>query len=107
MQILGYLLDTHTAVAKVVADRLREKEVPLILVSTAHYQKFAPDVSEFIGADIKNKSLGEMFHMLNDTCSIPAMHTTLMNSVQRERCHTDVVDASYHIMAQKVAHFAR
>jgi threonine synthase len=39
----GYLLDPHTAVAWEVAERLRERD-PVLVVSTAHWAKFAGDV---------------------------------------------------------------
>jgi threonine synthase len=40
----SYLLDPHTAVAVNVNDRLSEHPVPTIVVSTAHWAKFGPDV---------------------------------------------------------------
>ncbi|RXM27293.1 Threonine synthase-like 1 [Acipenser ruthenus] len=40
----GYILDPHTAVAKVVADRLQDGTCPVVIASTAHYAKFAPAV---------------------------------------------------------------
>ncbi|XP_036437555.1 threonine synthase-like 1 [Colossoma macropomum] len=40
----GYIMDTHTAVAKAVADRVHDRTCPLMLCSTAHYGKFAPAV---------------------------------------------------------------
>lgn len=39
----GYLMDPHTAVAWRVADRLAEDR-PVVIVSTAHWAKFGPDV---------------------------------------------------------------
>ncbi|KAK7881559.1 hypothetical protein WMY93_029968 [Mugilogobius chulae] len=45
----GYLMDTHTAVGKVVGDRLQDGACPLIISSTAHYGKFAPAVFEALG----------------------------------------------------------
>ncbi len=39
----GYLMDPHTAVAWEVAERLRERD-PVLVVSTAHWAKFAGDV---------------------------------------------------------------
>ena len=44
----GYLLDPHTAVAKHVIDaapRPDEDAVPMLISSTAHYGKFASDVT--------------------------------------------------------------
>lgn len=40
----GYIMDTHTAVGKVVADRLHDRSCPLVICSTAHHGKFAPAV---------------------------------------------------------------
>ena len=40
----GYLLDPHTAVAWKVAEELRGEDSPVLVVSTAHWSKFAADV---------------------------------------------------------------
>ncbi|MBK5211271.1 MAG: threonine synthase [Coriobacteriia bacterium] len=40
----GYLCDPHTAVAWEVGERLRTPGAPLLIVSTAHWAKFATDV---------------------------------------------------------------
>ncbi len=40
----GYLLDPHTAVAWRVADELCDGDAPVLIVSTAHWSKFAADV---------------------------------------------------------------
>ncbi|XP_048031037.1 LOW QUALITY PROTEIN: threonine synthase-like 1 [Megalobrama amblycephala] len=40
----GYIMDTHTAIGKVVADRIHDKTCPLVICSTAHHGKFAPAV---------------------------------------------------------------
>lgn len=40
----GYLMDPHTAVAWAVADRLGS-DLPVLIVSTAHWSKFAADVA--------------------------------------------------------------
>jgi threonine synthase len=40
----GYLLDPHTAVAWKVADELGAGDAPVLVVSTAHWSKFAADV---------------------------------------------------------------
>lgn len=40
----AYLCDPHTAVAWEVGERMRDTQSPLLVVSTAHWAKFAPDV---------------------------------------------------------------
>ena len=40
----GYLMDPHTAVAWEVAEELGCREAPVLIVSTAHWSKFAADV---------------------------------------------------------------
>jgi threonine synthase len=40
----GYLLDPHTAVAWEAAGVLRDEDAPVLIVSTAHWSKFAADV---------------------------------------------------------------
>jgi threonine synthase len=54
----GYLMDPHTAVAWRVADRLAEDR-PVVIVSTAHWAKFGPDVhSALAGPDAVTEGRG-------------------------------------------------
>lgn len=48
-QCTGRLLDPHTAVAKVCADKRGTDDVPLLLASTAHWTKFAGSVAASLG----------------------------------------------------------
>ncbi|KAJ8396796.1 hypothetical protein AAFF_G00013950 [Aldrovandia affinis] len=41
---IGYILDMHTAVTKVVSDRLHGQTCPVVISSTVHHGKFAPAV---------------------------------------------------------------
>ena len=48
----GYLLDPHTAVGVVVGEQLREADVPLIALATAHPAKFGQAIQDATGQDL-------------------------------------------------------
>lgn len=74
----GYVLDTHTAVAKVVADRLQDGSCPVLLCSTAHYGKFAPAVCEALGLRSVPEDPEEQLRTLASVVSAPPMHRELV-----------------------------
>uniref|UniRef100_A0A8D2LW35 Threonine synthase like 1 n=2 Tax=Varanus komodoensis TaxID=61221 RepID=A0A8D2LW35_VARKO len=92
----GYILDTHTAVAKVVADRLQDKTCPVIISSTAHYSKFAPAVLQALKTgEIKQSPLSQL-HLLNSYNPLPPVHRGLLEALKKnegqqyEVCAADV-----------------
>ncbi|XP_062848082.1 threonine synthase-like 1 [Trichomycterus rosablanca] len=111
----AYIMDTHTAVAKVVADRLHDKTCPLVLCSTAHYGKFAPTVLKALRCpDIPH----DPHKQLDALCAIggkDTMHKTLYNCVKdrasrpHRKCHadfnvlTDEVESMMHDSFLKVS----
>lgn len=74
----GYVLDTHTAVAKAVADRLQDGSCPVVLCSTAHYGKFAPAVCEALGIRGVPEDPVEQLKTLASVASGPRMHRELV-----------------------------
>ncbi|XP_021344011.1 threonine synthase-like 1 isoform X2 [Mizuhopecten yessoensis] len=103
----GYLLDPHTAVAKSVGDRFNVKDCPMIIASTAHYSKFAPDVARFLGLDIENEQLNEVFDKLKDMCASPVMHIPLQQSIECPQIHTKVLNSTYSEVREEIKTFAR
>lgn len=79
----GYVMDTHTAVAKVVADRLQDNSCPVVLCSTAHYGKFAPAVLEALGIRSVPEDPGEQLRTLASVASGPPTHRALMACLDR------------------------
>ncbi|XP_018556256.1 LOW QUALITY PROTEIN: threonine synthase-like 1 [Lates calcarifer] len=99
----GYVMDTHTAVAKVVADRLQDGLCPVVLCSTAHYGKFAPAV--FKALQIRNipEDPVEQLRKLGSTASRPEMHRDMMTCLRESsrRRHT-VCQAEYSVLVEEV-----
>lgn len=87
----GYIMDTHTAVAKSVADRLHDKRCPVVLCSTAHFGKFAPAVLKALRCpEIPLQPLEQ----LDALCAIAGqelMHETLYESVRERASHSHTV----------------
>lgn len=99
----NYLCDPHTAVAWEVGERLRDATMPLLIVSTAHWAKFAPDVLRALthveaGAPFEGAYAGQNeFEQLKSilACAphgsaIPRNLAHLENEPER---HTDIIDA--------------
>lgn len=87
----GYVMDTHTAVAKSVADRLHDKTCPIVLCSTAHFGKFAPAVLKALHCpDVPHEPLEQ----LDALCGIAGqelMHQSLYESVRERASHSHTV----------------
>lgn len=78
----GYILDTHTAVAKVVADRVQDRSCPVIISCTAHYSKFAPAILQALGIEeIKQNPLTQL-HVLNSFHPLPPAHKSLLGMLK-------------------------
>ncbi|KAM7369687.1 hypothetical protein PAMP_010991 [Pampus punctatissimus] len=98
----GYVMDTHTAVAKVVADRLQDGSCPVVLCSTAHYGKFAPAVFKALQIQNIPEDPVEQLKKLRSTASRPEMHRHMMTCVQESgRKHT-VCRADYSVLVEEV-----
>ncbi|XP_074722372.1 threonine synthase-like 1 isoform X1 [Strix uralensis] len=80
----GYILDTHTAVAKVVADRLQDRTCPIIISSTAHYSKFAPAILRALRiAEINQNPLSQL-HLLSSYSPLPPVHWGLLETLKKK-----------------------
>ncbi|XP_078136305.1 threonine synthase-like 1 [Sander vitreus] len=99
----GYLMDTHTAVAKVVADRLQDGSCPVVLCSTAHYGKFAPAVFKALQIQNVPEDPLEQLKKLGSTASRPEMHRDVMKCLEKSgrRAHT-VCQAEYSVLVEEV-----
>lgn len=99
----GYVMDTHTAVAKVVADRLQDGSCPVVLCSTAHCGKFAPAV--FKALQIKNipEDPVEQLKTLGSAARRPEIHRDMMECLKERgrRGHT-VCQADYSALVEEV-----
>ncbi|XP_075068074.1 threonine synthase-like 1 [Mixophyes fleayi] len=96
----GYILDPHTAIAKVVADRVQDRACPVIISSTAHYSKFAPVILQALRIeDIKRSPLSQL-HMLNALHPLPPAHTSLLGMLKEREIHKSHIceDDPSHIM---------
>ncbi|XP_072010234.1 threonine synthase-like 1 [Engystomops pustulosus] len=83
----GYILDTHTAVAKVVADRVQDRTCPVIISCTAHYSKFAPVILQALRIEeIKQNPLTQL-HVLNSFRPLPPAHKSLLAMLKDQDNH--------------------
>lgn len=70
----GYLMDPHTSVAHVVAERYSKKagkEVPLLICATAHWAKFAKNIYQMVSTSKSKRKLTEFEMLKNINAQIP------------------------------------
>ncbi|XP_038147068.1 threonine synthase-like 1 [Cyprinodon tularosa] len=99
----GYIMDTHTAVAKVVADRLQDGSCPTVLCSTAHYGKFAPAVFKALQIQNIPEDPVEQLKELEAAASKPEAHREMMKCLKERggRGHR-VCSADYSVLVEEV-----
>ncbi|XP_076105309.1 threonine synthase-like 1 [Mytilus galloprovincialis] len=107
LQKTGYMLDPHTAVAKAVGDRFNNGKRPMIIASTAHCDKFAPEIMSFMGKAESKDDLASMFKTLQEIRSNPQPHHLLEKYMHHERVHNTVVNADYKEVVNQVISFSR
>lgn len=99
----GYVMDTHTAVGKVVAGRIHDNSCPLVICSTAHPGKFAPVVLKALQCQNIPKDPTEQ---LNKLCSIGGqghMHDALMKCLRNIRDHPyKICPADFNVLSEEV-----
>ncbi|XP_030625095.1 threonine synthase-like 1 [Chanos chanos] len=99
----GYLMDTHTAVAKVIADRLQDKTCPVVVCSTAHHGKFAPAVLKALQCqNIPSEPL-EQLKQLGTVADKSQTHADLFECLRERRKHKHTVcQADFSVLAEEV-----
>ncbi|XP_074842381.1 threonine synthase-like 1 [Carettochelys insculpta] len=109
----GYILDTHSAIAKVVADRLQDRTCPVIISSTAHYSKFAPAILRALRiAEIKQNPLSQL-HLLSSYSPLPPVHNGLLKTLKETEkqkhhiCAADVNIMMAHVETVIQKHFMK
>ncbi|XP_012670695.2 threonine synthase-like 1 [Clupea harengus] len=99
----GYVMDTHTAVAKAVADRLQDHSVPMVICSTAHYGKFAPAVLTALQQESIPGEPLEQLDSLSSAGTMPPMHNALVQCLRDSRSQPHrVCQADYHVLTEEV-----
>ncbi|KAM6900581.1 threonine synthase-like 1 [Xenentodon cancila] len=98
----GYVMDPHTAVAKVVADRLQDGSCPVVLCSTAHYGKFAPAVFKALQIQNIPQDPLEQLRKLEMAASGPEAHRDMEKSLKSGRRGHVVCQADYSMLVEEV-----
>lgn len=99
----GYIMDTHSAVAKAVGDKLSDGSCPLVICSTAHYGKFAPAVFKALGIQNVPREPVEQLKELDQVSKSPEVHRDLMKCLEEGsvRGHRSC-EADYGEMVEEV-----
>lgn len=101
------MLDPHTAVAKTVGDRFNNNERPMIISSTAHCDKFAPEIMSFLDKNRQFSDLTDLFGSLQAKRVLPTPHKLLEQSMHNQRCHETIVDSKYSNVVQQILLFSK
>ncbi|XP_067863235.1 threonine synthase-like 1 [Heptranchias perlo] len=83
----GYILDTHTAVAKVVADRQHDRTCPVVIASTAHPSKSAAAVLQALRVKEMNQYPIDQLQMLNSLNSLPSVQKAVLERLGKVHAH--------------------
>ncbi|XP_071071591.1 threonine synthase-like 1 [Dasypus novemcinctus] len=98
-----YILDPHTAVAKVVADRMQDKTCPVIVSSTAHYLKFAPAIMQALKIKEINQTSSSQLYLLSSYNALPPPHGALLKRTkQQEKMEYQVCEADVNVLKSHV-----
>ncbi|XP_023590789.1 threonine synthase-like 1 isoform X2 [Trichechus manatus latirostris] len=99
----GYILDPHTAVAKVVADRMQDKTCPVIVSSTAHYSKFSPAIMQALKIKEINQTSSSQLYLLSSYNALPPPHGALLERTkQQEKMECQVCSADVNVLKSHV-----
>ncbi|XP_056594271.1 threonine synthase-like 1 [Triplophysa dalaica] len=99
----GYLMDTHTAVGKVVASRIHDKTCPLVICSTAHPGKFAPVVLKALQCQNIPKDPTEQQYKLCAIGGQEHMHEGLLNCLRNSRDDPyKTCPADFNVLSEEV-----
>ncbi len=101
-----YLMDPHTSVAQMVAERYIENNdviLPVVICSTAHWAKFAKDIYKAL---LKNKNrLRDEFDMIKKICSIaPGIRApkSIMNLKQKKTIFNKKIQADVKSVEENI-----
>lgn len=102
----GILLDTHTAVAKKVADDF-PGDIPMIISATAHWSKFAPAILEALGGNAQGKTLPELFAEVEKLAPGNPVHRDIQSIIGKKRLHTQVASANEAEIIERLVEFVK
>ncbi|CAH1784468.1 unnamed protein product [Owenia fusiformis] len=100
----GYMLDPHTAVAKVVADR-HSSNLPMIISSTAHFAKFADSVLDALNIERDNLSPKQWYTKLRALNTRPVMHRDLESQIELESTHNTILQPNINEIMKEIRKF--
>ena len=102
-------MDPHTAVARSVACRVGNPDVPTIIAGTAHFAKFIDNILPFfhLGAnDYSSHSVAQLMQEAECLARLPRVHPQLELMVNKPVIHRDCLPADYDNIAKAIVEFA-
>lgn len=103
------LLDPHTAVGKVIADRFvdpNKPNKPMVIAGTAHYTKFPDAVMKAVsGKDTTEMKLTELFEELKKIKTTTAFHPGVEYLTQAKVLHTTICPADKESVLTEIRSF--
>ena len=101
-----YLMDTHTSVAKFVADKFQEKR-PILISSTAHWSKFPQAILKALWWDPSWKDVNTLFDEIVALAPEASVHPQLVDIQNREILHKDTCGKDIEKIKEKILEFAK
>lgn len=81
----GYLLDPHTAVGVVVAERFLDPATPTVCLATAHPAKFPATIQEAVGKDVAHHPILDALAGLPTRCTVLPATKAAVEQFMREK----------------------
>ena len=103
-------MDPHTAVGMSVANRLNNKDCPLLVASTAHYSKFAEDILTALDNkpplnNGRKQNAHALCELLSKRVKRPGPHEVLLDTISRTPVHNLIIDANVNVIQQEIEAF--
>ena len=87
----GYVMDPHTATCLKAYENLKEKDLPMVICSTAEWTKFAPTMLMAIEGNSEKRSDLEALHEISEKLGIE-ITPRVKSLFDKEIVHRDVVE---------------
>nr|BAC39812.1 unnamed protein product [Mus musculus] len=95
----GYILDPHTAVAKVVADKMQDKAAQWSLHPQLTTPSLAPAIMQALGIKELNQTSSSQLYLLSSYNALPPPHEALLERMkQKEKMDYQVCVADVDVL---------
>lgn len=97
----GYLMDPHTSVAQLVSEKYKT-ERPILILSTAHFSKFAKDVDYALEGKKREKDEFKILSEIKQIAPRIIIPNNIANLQKKKILHTDICQKGKEAIEDKI-----